>query len=270
MIKDFYICLILATISGLAIVLLGEVCNLAAYTFAPATLVTPLGALSVVVGAILGSYILEETLGKVGRLGVMSCLVGAVLVVLHAPPDKPFESVDQVLRYAIRPGFLIYSLVTAILVMLLIVKVSPVYGKRNVLVYITICSLTASISIMCVKAFGIAVRLTFTGKNQFVYASTYAFFLLAAIGLALQMNYFNKALAAFPSNIVNPVYYVAFTTATLCANFTLYGSLELTGPAEMTSLSCGLLVTFAGIYLLHWSQSHSDTPSTMYEAVPLE
>lgn len=85
-------------------VLLGEVCNLAAYTFAPATLVTPLGALSVVVGAILGSYILEETLGKVGRLGVMSCLVGAVLVVLHAPPDKPFESVDQVLRYAIRPG----------------------------------------------------------------------------------------------------------------------------------------------------------------------
>ncbi|VDM77755.1 unnamed protein product, partial [Strongylus vulgaris] len=41
---------------------LGEACNFAAYAFAPASLVTPLGALSVLVTAVLSSRLLKERL----------------------------------------------------------------------------------------------------------------------------------------------------------------------------------------------------------------
>lgn len=82
----------------------GEICNFAAYAFAPAILVTPLGALAVLIGAVLGSYFLNEELGTLGKLGSAICLIGAVIIVLHAPPDEDIQTIDQILNYAIQPG----------------------------------------------------------------------------------------------------------------------------------------------------------------------
>ena len=89
---------------GIVTMVLGEVANFAAYAFAPAILVTPLGALSVLIGAVLGSYFLEEDLGTLGKLGCALCLIGSVIIVLHAPPDKEIQTVDEILQYAIHPG----------------------------------------------------------------------------------------------------------------------------------------------------------------------
>ena len=83
---------------------MGEVFNFAAYAFAPAILVTPLGALSVLVGAVLGAYFLDEDLGILGKLGCAICLIGSVVIVLHAPPDKEIQTVDEILQYALSPG----------------------------------------------------------------------------------------------------------------------------------------------------------------------
>lgn len=55
--------------AGMATMVVGEVANFIAYTFAPPILVTPLGALSVLVGAVLASFILKERLGRLGILG---------------------------------------------------------------------------------------------------------------------------------------------------------------------------------------------------------
>lgn len=46
----------------------GEAANLLAYAFAPAALVTPLGALSVLVAAILSSRFLQERLNFIGKV----------------------------------------------------------------------------------------------------------------------------------------------------------------------------------------------------------
>ncbi len=89
---------------GIVTLVVGEVANFAAYAFAPAILVTPLGALSVLIGAVLGSYFLKEKLGTLGKLGCAMCLIGSVIIVLHAPPDKDIQTVDEILHYAIRPG----------------------------------------------------------------------------------------------------------------------------------------------------------------------
>lgn len=32
------------------------------------------------------------------------CLLGSVVIVLHAPPDKPVETIDEILEYAMSPG----------------------------------------------------------------------------------------------------------------------------------------------------------------------
>jgi magnesium transporter len=83
----------------------------------------------------------------------------------------------------------------------MIYKVAPVYGKKNPLIYLSICSTVGSVSVMAVKAFGIALKLTFAGKNQFTHASTYVFMIITGVCILTQMNYFNKALSQFPTNM---------------------------------------------------------------------
>ncbi|KAH8204906.1 hypothetical protein TruAng_000945 [Truncatella angustata] len=184
-------------------VILGEICNFAAYAFAPAILVTPLGALSVLIGAVLGSYFLQEELGIIGKLGCALCLIGAIIIVLHAPPAVEVETIDQILKYALAPGYLIYCLSVAVFATVMMFKIAPVYGKKNPLIYVSICSTVGSVSIMSVKAFGIAVKLTFGGNNQFKHGSTYVFITLTGFCILVQMNYFNKALESFSTQIAN-------------------------------------------------------------------
>jgi len=48
----------------------GEVFNFAAYAFAPASVVTPLGAISVIVAAILSSKYLNEQLNLLAKVNI--------------------------------------------------------------------------------------------------------------------------------------------------------------------------------------------------------
>lgn len=53
---------------------------------------------------------------------------------------------------------------------------------------------------------------------------------------------------------VNPLYYVTFTTATLCASFILFSGFNTSDIVNTLSLLCGFLVTFTGVYLLNLSR----------------
>lgn len=44
------------------------------------------------------------------------------------------------------------------------------------------------------KALGIAIKLTFTGKNQFIYAQTWLFAAVVVICCLTQLNYLNKVI----------------------------------------------------------------------------
>lgn len=244
--------------AGIATMAIGEIANFAAYTFAPAILVTPLGALSVIIGAVLAAIFLKEELGTLGKMGCAICLLGSIIIVLHAPPDKEIETVDEILDYALRPGFITYCLGVAIFATFMIYKVVPHYGLKNPVIYISICSTVGSISVMSIKAFGIALKLTFAGNNQFTHLSTYFFLIVVVFCILTQMNYFNKALDQFDTSLVNPLYYVTFTTATLVASFILFRGFNTASPINIISLICGFVIIFLGVYLLNISRKHKN------------
>ncbi|KAK3699775.1 hypothetical protein LTR37_016284 [Vermiconidia calcicola] len=240
--------------AGIVTMVIGEICNFSAYAFAPAILVTPLGALSVLIGAVLGSYFLGERLGVLGRVGCAICLIGSVVIVLHAPPDKELRDVGELLNYALKPGFMFYCAVITAFAVLMIYRIAPKYGKKNPMVYISICSTVGSVSIMAIKGFGIALKLTFGGHNQLTNPSTWVFAIVVVVCILTQMNYFNKALSQFSTNIVNPLYYVTFTTFTLLASFILFRGFNTTDTVNTISLLCGFLTIFTGVYLLNLSR----------------
>lgn len=59
-------------------------------------------------------------------------------------------------------------------------------------------------------------------------------------------------------NRVNPLYYVTFTTATLCASFILFQGFNTADAVNTISLLCGFLVIFTGVYLLNLSRGDPD------------
>lgn len=240
---------------GIITMAIGEIANFAAYTFAPAILVTPLGALSVIIGAVLAAIFLKEELGTLGKMGCAICLMGSVIIILHAPPDKEVETVDEILGYATQPGFLFYCTVVTLYSLFMIYKIVPKYGSTNPMIYLSICSSVGSISVMSIKAFGIALKLTLSGNNQFTHVSTYLFLIVVALCIITQMNYFNKALDQFDTSIVNPLYYVTFTTFTLAASFILFKGFNTSSAVDIISLLIGFLIIFSGVYLLNISRT---------------
>ncbi|XP_076903313.1 putative magnesium transporter NIPA6 [Bidens hawaiensis] len=105
--------------------IVGEAANFVAYAYAPAVFVTPLGALSIIVSAVLAHFLLKERLKQMGILGCVSCIVGSVVVVIHAPEETTPSSVEEIWNLAIEPAFLIYIAATLSLVAALVMHFEP-------------------------------------------------------------------------------------------------------------------------------------------------
>ena len=83
-----------------------------AYNFAPATLVTPLGALSMVTTCVLSSYCLKERLNIVSKLGVALAILGSIFIILNAPSNTQIGSMDVLIQcHLMQWPFLSYRMV---------------------------------------------------------------------------------------------------------------------------------------------------------------
>ncbi|KAJ4717392.1 Protein of unknown function (DUF803) [Melia azedarach] len=246
---------------GMITMIVGEIANFAAYAFAPAILVTPLGALSIIISAVLAHIILNEKLHIFGILGCALCVVGSITIVLHAPQEREIESVIEVWNLATEPAFLFYAALVITAVFILMFQFIPDYGQTHIMVYIGICSLVGSLSVMSVKAIGIALKLTLSGMNQLIYPQTWAFTLIVIICVLTQMNYLNKALDTFNTAVVSPIYYVMFTSLTILASVIMFKDWDRQNPTQIVTEMCGFVTILSGTFLLHKTKDMGDGSS---------
>ncbi|KAF3452621.1 hypothetical protein FNV43_RR03054 [Rhamnella rubrinervis] len=243
---------------GMITMIVGEIANFAAYAFAPAILVTPLGALSIIISAVLAHIILREKLHIFGVLGCVLCVVGSTTIVLHAPQERQIESVREVWDLAMEPAFLWYAALVITAVFVLIFQFMPQYGHTHIMVYIGVCSLVGSLSVMSVKALGIALKLTLSGMNQLIYPQTWAFTAVVIMCVLTQMNYLNKALDTFNTAVVSPIYYVMFTSLTILASIIMFKDWDRQSPTQVVTEMCGFVTILSGTFLLHKTKDMAD------------
>ncbi|KAL6964430.1 hypothetical protein U1Q18_035485 [Sarracenia purpurea var. burkii] len=247
---------------GMITMIVGEIANFAAYAFAPAILVTPLGALSIIISAVLAHIILKEKLHIFGILGCALCVVGSTTIVLHAPQEREIESVKEVWDLATEPGFLLYAALVLTAVFVLVFHYIPQYGQTHIMVYIGVCSLVGSLSVMSVKALGIALKLTLSGMNQLIFPQTWTFTVVVITCVITQMNYLNKALDTFNTAVVSPIYYVMFTSLTILASVIMFKDWDRQSPTQIVTEMCGFVTILSGTFLLHKTKDMVDGLST--------
>ncbi|XP_052672458.1 magnesium transporter NIPA4 isoform X1 [Harpia harpyja] len=229
----------------------GEAANFAAYAFAPATIVTPLGALSVLISAILSSYLLGERLNLLGKLGCMLSLVGSTVMVIHAPEDEEVTTLDEMSSKLKEPGFLAYAAILLAVCFLLIFYLGPRYGQSNILIYLTICSVIGAFSVSSVKGLGIAIKGFFAGRPVLQHPLTWILVITLVASITTQINYLNKSLDIFNTSLVFPIYYVLFTTIVITTSIILFKEWVTMTVVDIIGTVCGFLTIILGVFLLH-------------------
>ncbi|RDD45913.1 Magnesium transporter NIPA2 [Trichoplax sp. H2] len=229
----------------------GELANFIAYAFAPASLVTPLGALSVLFAAILASYLLNENLNICGKIGCFVAILGSTMIVIHAPAEAEVDSFEVLTKMLASPGFIVYVCIVVLMFGILVFILAPRYGRKNMIIYIATCSVVGSLTVMACKGVGIGIKQTIGGQSQL---GNWVFWLLAlsvVFCIVIQMNYLNKALDIFNTAVVSPVYYVLFTTCTIVASAILFKEWASLGAKDAVGSVCGFLTIIVGVFLLH-------------------
>ncbi|XP_047928894.1 magnesium transporter NIPA3 [Anser cygnoides] len=256
--------------AGLLSMGLGEAANFAAYAFAPATLVTPLGALSVLISAILSSHFLNERLNIHGKLGCVLSILGSTVMVIHAPEEEEVTSLDEMEIKLQDPVFVAFAVLLTAVALTLIFIVAPRRGQTNILIYVLICSFIGAFSVSSVKGLGIAIKEMLERKPVYRRPLVYVLVGILVLSVSTQINYLNKALDVFNTSLVTPVYYVCFTTTVVVCSIILFkewSSMDLDNIIGTLSGFCTIII---GIFLLHAFKSTDITWSQLMSTIAKE
>ncbi|KAG3278476.1 NIPA2-like [Ictidomys tridecemlineatus] len=202
----------------------GQEANFAAYAFAPATLVTPLGVLSVLVSAVLSAYFLNERLNLHGKIGCLLNILGSTVMVIHLGD----------------PGFVVFATIVVIVSLILIFVVGPRKGQTNILVYITVCSVIGGL--------GITIKELLAGKPALRHPLAWILLLSLVICVSTQINYLNPALVIFNASLVKPIYYVFLV---LTCSAILFKEWHDMPADDIIGTLSGFFTIIVGVFLLH-------------------
>ncbi|GAA5924276.1 hypothetical protein JCM3775_005644 [Rhodotorula graminis] len=242
--------------TGMIIMILGEVCNLVAYSFVDAILVTPMGSLAVVTSGVLAHFLLKEKLTTFGWLGSVLCILGSVIIALNGPSEHGSSDINKFKDLFVSPGFLTWGGICLVAAAAMVFFVAPRYGKKNMFVYIVICSLLGGLSVACTSGLGGSILSSIRNSDSTPWRNWFMYFLIAFVvtTLLLEINYLNKALELFNTAAVTAVYYVIFTSCTLITSIILNKGFSGATTVSIINVVLGFLVIVLGVTLLQLSK----------------
>jgi hypothetical protein len=143
------------------------------------------------------------------------------------------------------------------------------WGKTNMLVYISVCSLIGSLSVVFTQGIGGAIVYSVAVENQFTNWFVYLVLIITLVTLAIEIIYLNKALNLFNTAVVTPTYYVIFTTLTIVSSIVFYRGFEAS-PVDIVTCVFGFLIICSGVALLQNSHSQKQPKNRTSEENPRE
>ncbi|KAG2465050.1 NPAL2 protein, partial [Polypterus senegalus] len=228
---------------------IGELGNFAAYGFAPAMLVAPLGCVSVIASAIISVVFLRETLRASDILGGALAISGTYLLVTFAPNVSQQITAYKVQRYCVSWQFLIYLIIEIIVFCILMY----LYKKKNVkhiVVVLLIVALLASVTVISVKAVSGMITESVNGSMQLIYPIFYVMVVVMIASCAFQVKFLNQAMRLFNATEVVPINFVFFTASAIFAGVVFYQEFQGVAFLNIFMFLFGCLLSFLGVFLI--------------------
>jgi len=229
----------------------GEFGNFTAYAFAPATLVAPLGAVSVVANSAISSLLGLEAFRFQDIVGTALVVCGGCVLVLFAPAGEANFSLQELESYLLGGVFLVYfGLVLSVYIMLHLYRIHS-SNRSGPVIDLVMTAIIGSITVLATKGFSTSLRRTIQGReNAFSSPLTYAMFVVILVTAAIQVRDINRALMRYGTSQVMPVYYVLFTLASICGSVVLYHEFAVVSGTRRLIFLAGCCITFFGVILI--------------------
>jgi hypothetical protein len=164
-----------------------------------------MGALSVVICAILSTIFLKERLSFVGKVGCFNCIIGSVVIAVNAPEQSSVARIQDMKKWVIAPGFLSFAGVIIVACVVIALWLGPKYGKKTMMVYITICSLIGGLSVVATQGLGAAVVAQASGTygGQFKEWFLYVLLVFVVATLLTEIIYLNVSPSLLLGHVEN-------------------------------------------------------------------
>ena len=257
--------------AAVVLMCVGEFGNFTAYAFAPATLVAPLGAVSVVANSIISSLLGLEAFRFQDIMGTALVVCGGCVLVLFAPAGEANFSLQELEGYLLGGVFLVYiGLVLSVYIGLHLYRINTTQRSGPV-IDLVMTAIIGSVTVrptapnhhapltppapfhqvLATKGFSTSLRRTIQGReNAFSSPVTYAMFIVILVTAAIQVRDINRALMRYGTSQVMPVYYVLFTLASICGSVVLYHEFAVVSGSRRLIFLAGCCITFFGVILI--------------------
>ncbi|XP_053183888.1 NIPA-like protein 2 [Scomber japonicus] len=234
---------------GVVLMGIGELGNFAAYGFAPASLIAPLGCVSVIASAVISVVFLKETVRASDIVGGTLAITGTYLLVTFAPHTSTHITAHLVQYNAISWHFLLYLVIEVVIFCILLY----LYKRRNVkhiVIVMLLVALLASLTVISVKAVSGMITESIKGQLQLIYPIFYVMLVVMVASCAFQIKFLNQAMKMFDATEVVPINFVFFTASAIVAGIVFYQEFEGLALLNIFMFLFGCLLSFLGVFLI--------------------
>ncbi|XP_075703789.1 NIPA-like protein 2 isoform X1 [Rhinoderma darwinii] len=239
--------------SGVLLMGIGELGNFAAYGFAPATLIAPLGCVAVIGSAAISVLFLKESLRASDVVGGTLAVTGTYLLVTFSPNVSQDITALKVARSFVSWQFVLY-LVLEIIAFCILLYVYKRKGVNHIVVLLLLVALLASVAVISVKAVAGMIAMTLKGDMQLTYAIFYVMAVAMVASCVFQVKFLNQAMQLYNATEVVPINYVFFTTSAILAGIIFYQEFRDAALLNIFMFIFGCLLSFLGVFLIARNQ----------------
>ncbi|XP_019910301.2 NIPA-like protein 2 [Esox lucius] len=251
---------------GVVLMGLGELGNFAAYGFAPASLIAPLGCVSVIASAIISVLFLKETLRASDIVGGTLAVTGTYLLVTFAPHTSTHITAHLVQKYTVSWQFLVY-LVIEIIVFSVLLYLYKRRNMKNIVIVMVLVSLLASLTVISVKAVSGMITESIQGRLQLTYPIFYVMVVVMGASCAFQIKFLNQAMKMFSATEVVPIHFVFFTASAVVAGIVFYQEFSGLALLNIFMFLLGCLLSCLGVFLIARDRPKIQTPDQTFIAM---
>ena len=230
---------------GMAIMLFGETGNFAAYGFAPAILVAPLGTVTLISNALIAPIFLGERLYNKDIGGIVFVVIGtAIMLAVSSQTNEPSLSPDDLIHAMLQFQFIVYFIFTFGFAVFLITMSYSRMAKKFIFVDLLIVSIFGGYTVLATKGLSSMLKTSFV--TIFTHWITYFLIIVLLVTAVMQVQYLNRALALFDSVEVIPTNFVLFTSSSIIGSSIMYNDLKHTNSLALL----GVISMFFGVSLI--------------------
>ncbi|KAJ8013409.1 hypothetical protein DPEC_G00052970 [Dallia pectoralis] len=234
---------------GVVLMGLGELGNFTAYGFAPASLIAPLGCVSVIASAIIAVLFLKETLRASDIIGGTLAMTGTYILVAFAPHTSTHITALLIQRNTVSWQFLVYLFIEVVVFSILLY----LYKRRNIrsiIIVLVLVSLLASLTVISVKAVSGMITESINGELQLTYPIFYVMVVVMVASCAFQIKFLNQAMKMFTATEVVPIHFVFFTASAIVAGMVFYQEFSGLALLNVFMFLLGCLLSCLGVFLI--------------------